>query len=437
MLDILFENRVSLKLKKIFSKADRFFCKLARYRHYKYLFRNKFIIDTPSEKFLSLVLELQDIEQQLIDESEKEKLRYSVFRRDFSSVLWAWACEQKIRSAHNQFYDTMIIFIEGYECYCDTGVTTSEAYYSSRQLYWITNGSFNEFWASFYGLFFPKYLLPNQVENLELIKLKDLQNVVGEIKKNGYHIFDTKLNSEISDRLVSFAEVSLCKLSPYYPELSTKEYLIYDRHNPKSVTYRIDEQELAKNLDIQNLIADFSVISMVQEYFGCRAVLRNISMWWSTDLLKGASDSSSAQLYHWDGDAIKFINIFVYLTEVTTHNGPHCFVRNSHRSKPPSLLRDGRFSDQEIEDFYGKNNIDEIVGKKGTIIAADTRAFHKGKALEDGERLILMLTFSTDLFGAPYSSIQLSDQLTDSLSISMRYSPYTYARLTLTSKAVE
>ena len=427
---------ISLKFKKALLKIKTIFLEIKRYQ--QYVSTNKHLVGSISESLLNVVQELNDIYQSSIEDAEKDKFIYILFKNSFPKILRNWAAEQKSRVIPIRFYDSIATFIEGYKHYCNTGITSSETNYSSRQLYWITDGKFNDFWVSFYGLFFPKYpqyLFSEQIGKLGLTESRGLQNIVQEIKAEGYHLFDKKLSCEICDRLTEFAENALCNLAPYYPEVSPVKCLRYDRYHPKSVTYRVHEQELVNNPDIQNLIADSSIISVVQEYFGCRATLRDISMWWSTAFLKGCADSSSAQLYHWDGDSVKFINVFVYLTEVTLQNGPHCFVRGSHLTKPLNLLRDGRFSDQEIENFYGKDNIDEILGKRGTIIAADTRAFHKGKALENGERLIVMLTFSMDLFGATYNSLQLSNELTDALSKSMKYFPYTYSKFRIVSKS--
>jgi hypothetical protein len=44
-------------------------------------------------------------------------------------------------------------------------------------------------------------------------------------------------------------------------------------------------------------------------------------------------------------------------------------------------------SDEAIKMHYSKERLLEIVGLRGTIFVADTRGFHKGKALETGDRL--------------------------------------------------
>jgi hypothetical protein len=44
----------------------------------------------------------------------------------------------------------------------------------------------------------------------------------------------------------------------------------------------------------------------------------------------------------------------------------------------------------------------EFHGPRGTIIAEDTRGFHKGKPIEGGDRLVLEFDFCDSLFGGGY-----------------------------------
>ena len=71
---------------------------------------------------------------------------------------------------------------------------------------------------------------------------------------------------------------------------------------------------------------------------------------------KGAS-SEAAQLFHFDMDRIRFLKVFIYLTDVGTENGPHVYVRGSHRSKPPAFFRDRRFSDAEVKRAFPPTSV--------------------------------------------------------------------------------
>jgi hypothetical protein len=129
-----------------------------------------------------------------------------------------------------------------------------------------------------------------------------------------------------------------------------------------------------------------------------------VTMWWSLAVPSNQQEqSAAAQLFHFDLDRLSFLKFFVYLTDVTPLNGPHCYVAGSHRGfKNAKLQRDGRFSDAEIKAHYPSEEV-QIVGQKGTIFVADTKGFHKGLPLESGERLIFQIEFSNSLFGAPYT----------------------------------
>jgi hypothetical protein len=102
------------------------------------------------------------------------------------------------------------------------------------------------------------------------------------------------------------------------------------------------------------------------------------------------------------------MKFFFYLTDVSSDTGPHCYVKGSHKILPLELRRDGRFSDEEISESYGSKNLIEICGKKGTILAVDTRGFHKGKELLKDNRLLLQLEFANSMFGQTYPKVDIN-----------------------------
>ena len=108
---------------------------------------------------------------------------------------------------------------------------------------------------------------------------------------------------------------------------------------PLAPTYQFSEQTCLESPDIQNLCADPTFLAVSQAYLRSSPVLDIVTMWWSTAFSHEAS-SGAAQLYHFDMASLKWLKFFVYLTDVSAENGPHCFVKGSHRSgQPYSLLR--------------------------------------------------------------------------------------------------
>ena len=296
------------------------------------------------------------------------------------------------------------IFLEGYQSFIETKFTPQNSYLALRYLYCLTNGYFNDFISDCINQFNPPYQL-NCTNGIlgELEKFK-ISNIVEQITQHGFYIFNQKLSLDICEKLKLFA---LTTPSKPYPSSEGNEKTIYNSKKLLAQTYHFDESDLLNNSEIQNLLVDSSILAIAQAYLGCKPIQDIVAMWWSTAFDKEPV-SEAAQLYHFDMDRIKFIKFFIYLTEVTTHNGPHCHVRGSHESKPLELLKDGHIPDSEIEQYYGKEDIVEIIGSTGTIFAADTRGFHKGKHLHSSERLIFEIEFTNSLFGADYSNFSIT-----------------------------
>jgi len=191
------------------------------------------------------------------------------------------------------------------------------------------------------------------------------------------------------------------------------EYLdarLYERNNVMSIKYDFQQQIIAEEPVVQQLLTDDTILAVSRAYLGAEPVNDMLAMWWSTNYLHGKPSAAAAQNFHFDMDRIKFLKFFFYLTDVGPENGPHCYIRGSHHRKPRALLKDGRISDEQILDHYSPEDIVEITGTRGTILAADTRGFHKGKPVQSGERLLLQIEYATSLFGAPYEKVTLNEK---------------------------
>jgi hypothetical protein len=113
-------------------------------------------------------------------------------------------------------------------------------------------------------------------------------------------------------------------------------------------------------------------------------------------------------------------------------NGPHVFAKGTHRADIPAagpLLARGyvRIPDADVATAFGEESIIELYGKRGTVLAVDTRGFHKGKMLTAGHRLMAQLTYSSPPYsGAHARSLKLSGDLDPSLAAAIKSAPRVY-----------
>lgn len=329
----------------------------------------------------------------------------------------------------------LISFFSGFIKFNSTGETPKTAFQAMRQLFIMTNGRFNDAMTLYFNYSTPKYseLKPDGV--LGKLSQNEVRNIVDNIQQNGYYVSPKKLDPNIITKIVEFAKKTPAPTllvsgeanhQLKFPVQFSSEKSIFDIKNPVSPIYKYDPQQLLESQDIEDLVTDQSFLAIAQEYFGCRPILDNVNMWWSAPFDKKGT-SEAAQMYHFDLDRIKFLKFFIYLTDVDSDNGPHCYVKGTHKRKARALLSEGRRTHEEMAKWYSKSDMVELCGEKGTIIISDTIGFHKGKPLVKGHRLIFEVIFAISKFGANYPKIKLGNNIGTKMSYYLEKYPDTYA----------
>lgn len=232
----------------------------------------------------------------------------------------------------------------------------------------------------------------------------ELEQAVQALDRDGYYVFEKKLDPAVCKQLESFARDCPAELRPSQPNKPPQ--LVFDQAAPAAPTYHFSEAQLVAVPEIQTLLGDESLIALAQRYLRGTPLSDLVAMWWSASWA-GKASTEAAQLFHFDNDRVRFLKIFFYLTDVEPETGPHVFVRGSHKNRPDPFYEIRRFSDDEVAAKYPKTEIAEIVGKTGTIVAVDTSGLHKGKPLEQNHRLLLQIEFTTSLFGQKYNRVAI------------------------------
>jgi hypothetical protein len=228
--------------------------------------------------------------------------------------------------------------------------------------------------------------------------------IADQIRRDGYYVFETRVPDAICDEIATAARSIKARVGrdpDGQPRMAA-----FDPENPVERVYDILETDSWQIPAYQRIIADPVFVNVSQAYLGAASALKQVNLWWSS-AIGGAPDKDhdhAAQMFHFDYDpAPRWLKFFVYVTDVTEENGPHTYVRGSHRLRQEKLreiMARGyvRISDPEIAGVFGRDNVVELAGPKGTVLAVDTMGFHKGKPPISGYRLLAQLEYASPLF---------------------------------------
>jgi len=288
--------------------------------------------------------------------------------------------------------------------------TPPQSFQSMIRLFCVTRGVSNDILSKVISFFDKPLRLPNYHGILGNLTSQEIQQVVRTLENEGYYIFERKLSPELIANLYNFASEQECTLR----QLDGHEHAAiiktrYDRNHLQSSVYDISSKTLIAHPQIQTLLCDHSLLGVAQQYLKTSPKIEPVVCWWSTPF-SNQPQANAAQKYHFDMDRLKWLKIFIFLTDVTLESGPHVFVSKSHRTFgiPASLLKAGyaRIDDTEVSKHYSLDDVKTFTVPAGTILAEDTRGLHKGTPLVQGERLVLEFQYSNCLFGGAISAIE-------------------------------
>ena len=263
-------------------------------------------------------------------------------------------------------------------------------------LFCLTGGLTNRLFNSF--LSYPLRPFRSQTY-LHIFSKIDKKLVVNQLKNLGHFSIKDALSEQSIENIKLFLTNTLGTYRS--DKYSSKEKEEFDYSNPKAVTFHYDKNDIIENQIVQKLAIDKNIVDIVGNYFGKFPILDSINTWWT--LPSNQADMTSAQAWHFDLDRTKWIKIFIYLTDCSEKNGPHYFIQKSHRDNgiPFDIRKRGykRIEQNLIDKHYNQDDIKMFTANKGSLLFEDTRGMHKGQRVEIGSRLILILQYTTNLFG--------------------------------------
>jgi hypothetical protein len=346
------------------------------------------------------------------------------------SKVTRWA--KRVRHSTTETVGDLRCFASGYREFKKSGTTPQDAYSSMRRLYRKTNGRFNDAMGNLCKALHRKRSTDLPQSMFENVTRDEVRQAANSIRRDGFFVFDRMLPPAACQKLLDYSLTHPGIPTTLTPSAEAAK-AIFDRTNPQSNRHQFSADELFQNETVQRVATDPYFFSIAQDYLGFNPVFDVLAMWWSAPTSDPQLQSRAAQLYHFDMDRLKFVKFFVYLTDVDTHTGPHCYVRGSHKRKPAELLKDDRLTDEEILEYYSADDVVELAGPAGTMLAVDTRGFHKGKPLESADRLIFQVQFADSLFGQNYPLIHVPSNIAKPMAERISANRRCYSNLALSS----
>ena len=154
------------------------------------------------------------------------------------------------------------------------------------------------------------------------------------------------------------------------------------------------------NSIFSRLALNKSFLNIADCYFRMQTRLRYYNVWYTSASVSAARES---QLWHFDREDRFILKIFVYLSDVDRGAGPFTYAPGTHKKgsfssiSPAFFDEDGvrRTTDEQMSNAYPRENWRVCTGKKGSVILADTRGFHKGGEARTGDRLMFTCMFTS------------------------------------------
>ena len=359
------------------------------------------LLERVSRKLISLKNKV------LRQESEKIQLLGDLMRSSPLSFAgaqdWAQKCAVLIE---NNLLDRIskkdiALILAGLVSYRNTGVTPQMSHMALVRAYENSSGLMQEL--------LHKILFSEELETGQAIKStffgevasSELEVIQNELDEQGYVVLPWCLSQSSINSLVAEAgKFGYTLRDPAVEEHEIKNRKIDPATPPKCVAAYAKPSDLAASQLFNDFSNDPLLLSLASRHINGRALPIDLSLWYS--FASEAPSSEAAQLFHYDLDTLRWLKVFVYLTDVGPDNGPHEYVPASHKpgTKPQALMdrEYARLEDEEIDQHCPQGR-KSICGPRGTIILGNTNCLHKGNVVLQDYRLIFSPIYAASRVG--------------------------------------
>ncbi len=226
------------------------------------------------------------------------------------------------------------------------------------------------------------------------------------LERDGFVFLEPLLSRTEIKEVLAYISDKACR-DPYRPHLGT--FKAPAEVPPETHVSHYSNETILDAPHLLRVANDPKVLAIVEGVLGAKPTIGAMRLWWSTPSASG--EPEHAEKFHRDVDDLRFLKLFVYLTDVDDEAGPHIYAAGSHRRN--ELNRITRYEDQEVEAVMGRDAIRRFKGPAGTSFIENTYGLHRGLPPTSRPRLVFqpLYTLRPVIYGpkAPLRTLNSSD----------------------------
>jgi hypothetical protein len=141
------------------------------------------------------------------------------------------------------------------------------------------------------------------------------------------------------------------------------------------------------------------VLDIANAYLGMYSRMRYYNVWHT---FASSAKARESQLWHRDREDLYIVKVFLYLGDVDAGAGPFTYAPGTHRKGPnrrePEFFLEGRVKrtdDEQMAAVVPRSEWVSAVGRKGSIVFADTNGYHRGGLARESDRLMYTCMYTS------------------------------------------